>query len=136
MPEKINLSCYSTVLSSQLSSRFTMMRLISPTIFPSLLVLSCLLTTISQAAAPSAEQADDQQQLQSVLKKLDQAAKQRQQQQTQVEEMSRRLECNWTLIRAYKVCGKLHKGDPAGHLQCSTNAKQNAVRCLEAIGKQ
>jgi hypothetical protein len=113
-----------------------MMRHISQTIFSPLLVLFCLFTSSSQAAATNAEPAKDQQQLQSVLKKLDQATKQRQQQQTRVEELSRRLECNWTLIRAYKVCGELHGDDPAGHLQCSEKAKQNAARCLEEVEKK
>ncbi len=109
------------------------MRHMSQFISTPLLVLFCLLTTNSDAETANTGQAKDQQQLQSVLKELDQAAKQRQQQNTQVDELSHRLECNWTLIQAYKVCGELHKNDPAGHLQCSAKAKQNAARCLREI---
>jgi uncharacterized coiled-coil DUF342 family protein len=79
-----------------------------------------------------AEQNDDhKQQLQSILQELNQASKQRQQHNAQVKKLTRRLECNWTLIRAYEVCGQLHKNAPEKHLKCSATAKQNAAQCLE-----
>ena len=105
-----------------------MMFHISRIVFSSLLL--GLLTTAAQAETATRPKDHDQQQLQSVLKELDKASKQRQQHNTQVDELAQQLECNWTLIRAYEACGKLHKNDPDGHLKCSTNAKQNAQRCL------
>jgi putative salt-induced outer membrane protein YdiY len=97
-------------------------------VFSRLLVLFCLSTNLCLAETNTTK--NDQQQLQSVLKKLDKATQQRQRQNTRVDELAQKLECNWTLIRAYEVCGQLHKDDPEGHLQCSTKAKQNAAQCL------
>jgi len=96
-----------------------------------LLAFFLLLPPISQAETDTDGESNKKQQLRSLLQKLDQSAQQRQQQDTQVDELSRRLECNWTLIRAYEICGQLHQNDPDGHLQCSAHAKQNSVRCLE-----
>lgn len=112
-----------------------MMRPILQITIASFLVLFYLLTSLGQAEPATPKQATEQQRLQSVLEKLDQATQQRQQKKTQVDKLSHQLECNWTLIRAYEVCAKLHKNDPAGHLQCSAKAKQNAARCQESDKK-
>ncbi len=76
------------------------------------------------------EEKQVQKKLRSVIQQLEQTAQQRKQQSTRIDELSQRLECNWTLIRAYEICGQLHQNDPDGHLQCSAHAKQNAARCL------
>jgi hypothetical protein len=99
-----------------------------------IIILFYLLSAASQAAPGNTQQEPEQQQLQSILQELEQASKQRQQHNTRVDKLSRQLECNWTLIRAYEVCGQLHKNDPKEHLKCSTTAKQNAARCLENVG--
>ena len=96
-----------------------------------LLALVCLSVNIGPSEA-----GDDKQQLQSVLQQLDQASKQRQRHNKQVEELTRQLECNWTQIRAYEICGQLHKADRDEHMKCSAIAKQNAARCLQNDGKK
>jgi len=97
-----------------------------------LITFLCFSATLSQAETDITGGESDQQQLQSILQKLDQTTQQRQQQDKQLEALSRQLECNWALIRAYETCGQLHGNDPGGHLKCSTTAKQNMARCVES----
>ena len=101
-----------------------------------LITLLYFSTTPGQAETDITGRKNDQQQLQSIQQELDQTTKQRQQQNRQLEALSRRLECNWTLIRAYEACAQLHENDPDGHLKCSTTAKQNAARCLGGDGEK
>ncbi len=96
-----------------------------------LIAFLCFSATLSQAETDITGGKSDQQQLRSILQKLDQATQQRQQQDKQLEALSRQLECNWALIRAYETCGQLHGNDPDGHLKCSATAKQNVARCVE-----
>lgn len=72
-----------------------------------------------------------QQQLQSLLNEIEQAGQQREQHKQQLKRLKHQLECNWTLIRAYEICGQLHENDPDEHLNCSSIAKRNAARCLK-----
>lgn len=71
-----------------------------------------------------------QQQLQSLLNEIEQSAQQREQHSQQLKRLKHQLECNWTLIRAYEICGQLHENNPEEHLNCSSIAKRNAARCL------
>lgn len=100
-----------------------------------LLTLSCLLASVSLADSDTTGEKPSPEQLESIMQELEQSTRQREQQNMRVEELSRRLECNWTLIRAYETCGKLHKNNPDEHLKCSTIAKQNAERCLRESGQ-
>ena len=104
-----------------------------PQIYSAILAILLFFSVLpSQAETDITEKKSDQrQQLQSILRELDQATKQRQQQNVRLETLSRQLECNWTLIRAYETCGQLHGNNPDKHLKCSTEAKQNATQCLE-----
>jgi septal ring factor EnvC (AmiA/AmiB activator) len=106
---------------------------ISSTYLAILLALFCLHASLSQADSTTTEEKPSPEQLESIMQKLEQSTKQREQQNTRVEALSRRLECNWTLIRTYETCEKLHKNNPDEHLKCSTIAKQNAARCLENV---
>jgi len=106
------------------------------TYLPLLVTFLCLSVTPSQAETGIAERKSDQQQLQLILQELEQATQQRQQQDSQLEALSHQLECNWTLIRAYEICGQLHENDPGGHLKCSETAKKNVTRCLRNGGEK
>jgi len=108
-----------------------------PQTYSTLLVaLLCFSTTSGLAETDTGKRESDQQRLQSILRELDQTTQQRQQQNMQLEALSRQLECNWTLIRAWETCGQLHANDPDGHLQCSMLAKQNAEQCLDKTGEK
>jgi len=109
---------------------------ISQTYSTLFIALLCLSTTPVQAETDTRHKANDQQQLRSILQELDQVTQQRQQQKMRLETLSWKLECNWTLIRAWETCGQLHANDPDGHLQCSALAKQNAEQCLDKTGKE
>jgi len=101
-----------------------------------LITLIGLFAAASQAETNTGETSTEKQQLRSLLQELEKSAKQRQLHGTQVDELSRRLECHWRLIRAYEICGQLHENSPSEHLECSANAKQNAARCLNEDKKK
>jgi len=95
-----------------------------------LLVLFCFSTMPSQADTTDITEKKSEQQLQSILQELDNTAKQRQQQNIRLETLSRQLECNWALLRAYEACGQLQENTSNERMSCSATAKQNAARCL------
>ena len=99
-------------------------------------LLFCLLPLAGQAEPAANKPPADPEKLKALLEKLETATEQRKQQNAEVDQMSQKLECNWTLIRAYENCGKLYQDKPDEHLQCSNIAKQNAKRCLEKIGEK
>lgn len=73
-----------------------------------------------------------QQQLQSLLEDIEQTAQQRAQHHAQIKRLKHQLECNWTLIRSYEICGQLHHDNPQAHLDCSSTARRTAATCLES----
>ena len=102
-------------------------------LYASLILLLVTLPVINNCWATEPDINDlkaQQRQLQSLLDEIEQSAQQREQHSQQLKRLKHQLECNWALIRAYEICGKLHENDPEGHLNCSSIAKRNAARCL------
>jgi hypothetical protein len=103
-------------------------------LYASLILLLASLSAINNSWAEEAGIIDlkaQQRQLQLLLNEIEQSAQQREQHSQQLKRLKHQLECNWTLIRAYEICGQLHENDPEGHLNCSSTAKRNAARCLK-----
>jgi hypothetical protein len=73
-----------------------------------------------------------QRQLQLLLSEVEKASQQRAQHNAQIKRLKHQLECNWTLIRSYESCGRLHADDTKEHLNCLTAAKRTATTCLES----
>ena len=97
-----------------------------------LIICLCAVST-TFAAEPNIDRLKAQQkQLQSILDEVEKASQERTQHSEQIKRLKHQLECNWTLIRSYEICGQLHGNNPTEYLNCSTSAKRTAAACLSS----
>ncbi|MBL1274485.1 MAG: hypothetical protein COB30_000190 [Ectothiorhodospiraceae bacterium] len=96
-----------------------------------LLALTLLMLNVAWAATPDTNSLKSQQhRLESLTNELEAASEHRQQTTHQLKQLKHKLDCNWTLIRAYEVCGQLYGENPDEHVKCSSTAKNDVQSCL------
>lgn len=94
----------------------------------------CFLSVSSSLAAESNIDSlkTQQKQLQSILNDIEKTSQERTQHSQQIKRLKHQLECNWSLIRSYEICGQNHENSPADHLDCLSTAKRAATTCLSS----
>ena len=92
-------------------------------------------STIYASDEATADLKEQQQNLQHLLDEIENVREQRVQQKALLEKLSKKMECNWALIKDYDECDKQYKGQAQEQLTCVSKAKEKARECMSDIGE-
>ena len=103
-----------------------------------LIALGTLMIAISapMALANDAENKELKEQqlkLQQILEEIGETRENRVKQRAQLENLNRKMQCNWTLIQAYDACDNEYKEQKQEQLNCTKQAKEKAKECLSEL---
>ncbi|MCF6210090.1 MAG: hypothetical protein L3K24_05360 [Gammaproteobacteria bacterium] len=96
-----------------------------------LFLFALSLASAAEIAPPQTKQA-----LRQLLEDIDEHEQHNDRQRAALQRIEQQMECNWALIRSYKICTQLYQDEPQKHLACVNTAKENTTRCLSSTTDQ
>ena len=102
----------------------------------STLLLLTVAAPISLASDEKTNELKEQQQkLQQILNEIGDVREQRAEQRVMLENLNKKMQCNWDLIQNYDACDNKYKEQKQEQINCARQAKEKVTECLSEIGE-